>query len=421
MPVFGPGSAIEPAPHGTGIAVADWSALRGGTMWQFWVDRGGTFTDIVASRPDGGLVSHKLLSENPERYEDAAVQGIRDLLGLASSEEIPGPAVEAVKMGTTVATNALLERKGDRTVLLITKGFGDLLRIGYQNRPKLFDLHIRLPELLYERVEEVPERLNAAGEILIPLCEQSVRKSLQAAYDAGIRSAAIAFMHAYKSSAHERRTAEIASEVGFTQVSVSHEASSLMKLVGRGDTTVVDAYLSPILRRYVARVRSALSGSPNAGTKAPAVHAVERRTDGRRPVPRQGRHPVRPGRRRCRDGEDRRNRGPPQPDRVRHGRHVDRCLPLRRQIRAELRDRGGGRANPRADDEDPYGRGRRRLNSEFPRRKVPSGSRERGRQPGTGVLPAGRPSHGHRLQRVLGKDPAGPLSARVRPRSERAA
>ena len=236
-------------------------------MWQFWVDRGGTFTDIVARRPDGRLVSYKLLSENPERYEDAAVQGIRDLLGLASGEEIPGAEVEAVKMGTTVATNALLERKGDRTVLLITEGFRDLLRIGFQNRPKLFDLHIRLPELLYERVEEVPERLDAAGEILKPLCEQSVRKSLQAAYDVGIRSAAIAFMHAYKSSVHERRAAEIASEVGFTQVSVSHEASSLMKLVGRGDTTVVDAYLSPILRRYVARVRSALSESPNSGRR----------------------------------------------------------------------------------------------------------------------------------------------------------
>ena len=267
MPVFGPDSTIEPAMRDTRIAVADCSALKGRTMWQFWVDRGGTFTDIVARRPDGQLVSHKLLSENPERYEDAAVQGIRDLLDLNPGEEIPGPEVEAVKMGTTVATNALLERKGDRTVLLITKGFVDLLRIGYQNRPKLFELHIRLPELLYERVEEMPERLNAAGEVLTPLCEQSVRNSLQAAYDVGIRSAAIAFMHAYKSSAHERRAAEIAVEVGFTQVSTSHEASSLMKLVGRGETTVVDAYLSPILRRYVARVRSALSGSTKAGRK----------------------------------------------------------------------------------------------------------------------------------------------------------
>jgi 5-oxoprolinase (ATP-hydrolysing) len=231
-------------------------------MWQFWVDRGGTFTDIVARRPDGQLESHKLLSENPEHYADAAVQGIRDLLGLAPGTPIPDDTIDAVKMGTTVATNALLERKGDRTALLITEGFGDLLRIGYQNRPRIFDLHIKLPELLYEVALEIPERVDAAGEVLKPLDEGATHAALQSAYDSGIRSVAIAFMHGYKAPGHEARAAEIARNLGFTQVSTSHETSALMKLVGRGDTTVVDAYLSPILRRYVGQVRDAL----DAGT-----------------------------------------------------------------------------------------------------------------------------------------------------------
>lgn len=226
--------------------------------WQFWVDRGGTFTDIVACKPDGDLLSHKLLSENPEQYRDAAVQGIRDLLELSANEDIPANTIDVVKMGTTVATNALLERKGDRTLLLITKGFGDLLRIGYQNRPKLFDLNIVLPELLYEEVAEVPERVAAAGEIILPLDEKAVRNSLDRAFDNGIRSVAIAFMHGYKYHSHEHRVAEIAFEVGFTQVSVSHKTSPLIKLVSRGDTTVVDAYLSPILARYVKQVSDAL-------------------------------------------------------------------------------------------------------------------------------------------------------------------
>lgn len=227
-------------------------------MWQFWIDRGGTFTDIVARDPAGGLRTHKLLSENPERYADAAVQGIRDLLGLGPDDAIPAQTIDAVKMGTTVATNALLERKGDRTLLLITQGLGDLLRIGYQNRPRLFDLHIQLPQMLYERAAEIPERLNASGSILTPLDEHATRSALQTAFDDGIRSVAIAFMHSYKSPAHEQRAAEIAAEIGFTQISTSHAVSPLMKLVGRGDTTVVDAYLSPILRRYVDQVRNAL-------------------------------------------------------------------------------------------------------------------------------------------------------------------
>ncbi len=233
-------------------------------MWQFWVDRGGTFTDIVARRPDGGLLTHKLLSENPEQYRDAAVQGIRDLLGLGAGAPLPPGTVSAVKMGTTVATNALLERKGDRTLLLITAGFGDLLRIGYQNRPRLFDLHIRLPELLYERVAEVCERLDASGQVVTALDEAGARASLVQAYEAGIRGVAIAFMHGYLNPDHERRVADIAREIGFSQVSTSHQTSPLIKLVSRGDTAVVDAYLTPILRRYVDQVADALDVASGA-------------------------------------------------------------------------------------------------------------------------------------------------------------
>ncbi|MGI9450223.1 MAG: hydantoinase/oxoprolinase family protein, partial [Geminicoccaceae bacterium] len=227
-------------------------------MWQFWIDRGGTFTDIVARAPDGMIRTHKLLSENPEQYKDAAVQGIRDLLGLAAQVSIPSGAIDSVKMGTTVATNALLERKGDRTLLLITKGLGDLLRIGYQNRPRLFDLHIKLPSMLYERVVEVEERVGAYGEVVTALDEPRAAEALQEAYDEGIRAVAIAFMHGYRYTDHEAKIASLAREIGFTQVSISHEVSPLMKLVSRGDTTVVDAYLSPILRRYVDQVASEL-------------------------------------------------------------------------------------------------------------------------------------------------------------------
>ncbi len=231
---------------------------RAETGWQFWVDRGGTFTDIVARKPGGDLVTHKLLSENPEAYKDAAVQGIRDLLGVTQSESIPAERIDAVKMGTTVATNALLERKGDPTLLLITKGFRDALRIGYQARPHLFDRHIVLPELLYDRVEEVTERVDAAGAVLTPLDAPDARAKMQAAFDQGIRAIAIVCMHGYKFSDHEVALADIAREIGFTQVSTSHETSPLMRLVGRGDTTVVDAYLSPILRRYVEQVADEL-------------------------------------------------------------------------------------------------------------------------------------------------------------------
>lgn len=227
-------------------------------QWQFWIDRGGTFTDVVARTPNGKLLTHKLLSENPEHYQDAAVQGIRDLMGLNASEPIPPHSIAAVKMGTTVATNALLERKGERTLLLITQGFGDLLRIGYQNRPDIFALNIVLPELLYEQVAEIPERFSAQGEELQVLDEETTKKALNNAYQAGIRSVAIAFMHAYRYPVHEQRVAELAKSIGFTQISTSHLVSPLIKLVSRGDTTVVDAYLSPILRRYVKQVSDAL-------------------------------------------------------------------------------------------------------------------------------------------------------------------
>lgn len=228
--------------------------------WQFWIDRGGTFTDIVARRPDGQLVTYKLLSENPEQYRDAAVAGIRHLLGVEAGAALPAAAVEAVKMGTTVATNALLERKGEPTVLAITRGFRDALRIAYQNRPRLFDRHIVLPELLYSQVIEIDERVGAHGEIVRPLDEAGARAALQAAYDAGLRALAIVFMHGYRYTEHEAAVARIAREIGFTQVSASHATSPMMKLVARGDTTVVDAYLSPILRRYVDQVAAELPG-----------------------------------------------------------------------------------------------------------------------------------------------------------------
>ena len=228
--------------------------------WQFWIDRGGTFTDIVGKRPDGVLVTHKLLSENPEQYPDAAVAGIRHLLGLETGQAITPDLVECVKMGTTVATNALLERKGEPTLLITTRGFRDALRIAYQNRPRLFDRHIVPPELLYERVIEAEERMGAHGEVIAEMDEEHLRERLWAAYDTGLRSAAIVFMHAYRYPAHEQAAERIARQVGFTQVSTSHGTSPMMKFVSRGDTTVVDAYLSPILRRYVDQVAAEMPG-----------------------------------------------------------------------------------------------------------------------------------------------------------------
>src|SRR5260370_1359229 len=267
--------------------------------WQFWIDRGGTFTDVVARRPDGGLVTHKLLSDNPERYQDAALQAIRALLGLAPDAAIPGDAIDAVKMGTTVATNALLERKGDRTLLVITKGFGDALRIGYQNRPKLFERRIVLPEQLYERVVEVEERVTAEGEVLTPIDLAPLRADLAAAYDAGIRAAAIVFMHGY---------------------------------------------------RYTE-----------------------------------------------------------------HGRHLDRRVALRRRIRAQLRDGGGGRAHARADDAHQHRGRRRRLDLLLRRRALSRRAGIGGRQSRPGLLSPRRAAHRHRLQRHAGQAAAALLPANVRP------
>jgi 5-oxoprolinase (ATP-hydrolysing) len=235
--------------------------------WQFWIDRGGTFTDIVARRPDGTLATHKLLSDNPERYNDAAIAGIRELLGVLPGAPIPVETIEAVKMGTTVATNALLERRGERTVLAITRGFGDALRIAYQNRPKLFVRRIVLPTMLYERAIEIDERIGAHGELVRELDLAAAEVALRAAHADGMRACAIVLMHAYRYPEHEQRLAALARTIGYTQVSASHEVSPLMKLVSRGDTTVVDAYLSPILRRYVGEVERDLLG-PSRSSRA---------------------------------------------------------------------------------------------------------------------------------------------------------
>ncbi len=228
--------------------------------WQFWIDRGGTFTDIVGKCTDGQLLTHKLLSENPDHYKDAAVAGIRHLLGLRSEDAVTPELVSCVKMGTTVATNALLERKGEKTLLVTTLGFRDALRIAYQNRPRLFDRHIVLPELLYSEVVEAKERMSAQGVVIEPLNLNELRPQLQAQFDAGIRSVAIVFMHAYRFQQHEVLAADLARQIGFTQISTSHQTSPLMKFVSRGDTTVVDAYLSPILRRYVDQVAHEMPG-----------------------------------------------------------------------------------------------------------------------------------------------------------------
>jgi 5-oxoprolinase (ATP-hydrolysing) len=237
--------------------------------WDFWIDRGGTFTDIIGRDPEGALHPRKLLSENPEAYRDAAIQGIRNLLGLKSGESIPSGAIGDIKMGTTVATNALLERKGDRVLLLITRGFRDALRIAYQARPDIFAKEIILPEQLYERVIEVEERVRADGTVEKELDLGSIRTEIEDAKRAGIDAVAIVFMHSWKYPAHEVAAAALCREIGFSQMSISHEVSPLVKLVGRGDTTVVDAYLSPILSRYVSQVATELGISPLEGEMSP--------------------------------------------------------------------------------------------------------------------------------------------------------
>ncbi|MCG8623139.1 MAG: hydantoinase/oxoprolinase family protein, partial [Proteobacteria bacterium] len=214
---------------------------------------------MVAVDPDGRLHTHKLLSENPEHYQDAAIQGIRDFLNL-NGQAIGSDLVTSVKMGTTVATNSLLERTGERCVLVTTRGFKDALRIGYQTRPELFARHIKLPDLLYEQVIEIDQRHSVSGDVLIELDRDAAYTSLKAVYDLGIRACAIVFLHGYRFHQHENEVADIARQIGFTQISTSHEVSPLMKLIGRGDTTVVDAYLSPVLRHYVNQIASELHG-----------------------------------------------------------------------------------------------------------------------------------------------------------------
>jgi 5-oxoprolinase (ATP-hydrolysing) len=232
------------------------------SRWQFWIDRGGTFTDVVARAPDGRLITEKLLSDAPEQYRDAAVEGVRRILGLAAGEPIPAERIAAIKMGTTVATNALLQRRGEPVVLAITRGFADALRIGYQNRPQLFARRIVLPDMLYDEVVEIDERIDALGRVLTPLEEQAAGDALAAAAARGLRAVAIVLMHGYRYTAHEQRLAEIARDAGFTQISISHEMGGLMRLVPRGDTTVVDAYLTPVLRRYVDALESAFGAVP---------------------------------------------------------------------------------------------------------------------------------------------------------------
>ena len=229
-------------------------------MWDFWIDRGGTFTDIVARDPDRRLHRAKLLSENPEQYEDAALHGIRRFLGLGAEAPIPAERIASVKMGTTVATNALLERKGEPLVLVTTRGLGQQLRLAYQARPRLFDRQIILPEMLYRTVIEADERVRADGTVELPLDEARLAADFAAVRAEGLSACAIVFVHGYRHHAHETRAAEIARAAGFAQVSVSHEVSPLMKMVSRGDTTVVDAYLTPILRRYIDRVAAAFDG-----------------------------------------------------------------------------------------------------------------------------------------------------------------
>jgi len=221
--------------------------------WNFYVDRGGTFTDVVAQAPDGTLSSLKLLSENPA-YDDAALEGIRRCVGVPTNAPIPAARIGEVRMGTTVATNALLTREGERTVLVTTKGLRDQLRIGYQHRPKLFALKIELPDMLYESVIEADERVTAEGDVLTVLDEATLCRDLEAARKSGVEACAIVFMHGYRFPAHEKRAAEIAHTVGFAQVSTSHDTVPLMKFVSRGDTTVADAYLSPVLSRYASRI-----------------------------------------------------------------------------------------------------------------------------------------------------------------------
>ena len=316
--------------------------------WDFWIDRGGTFTDIVARGPDGRLHRAKLLSENPGQYADAALHGIRGFLGLGPDAAIPAGRVASVKMGTTVATNALLERKGEPLVLVTTAGLGDQLRLGYQNRPRLFDRQIVLPEMLHARVIEARERVRADGTVERPLDEGHLAEELRAARAAGLGACAIVFVHGYRHRAHEARAAELAAAAGFAQVSVSHRVSPLMKMVCRGDTTVVDAYLTPILRRYIDRVAAAFEGDMTG--KLMFMQSSGGLTGAGRF---QGKDAIlsRAGRGRGRGGQGQRDRRARADHRLRHGRDLDRRQPLRRRVRAGVQHRDRRGADHRADDD----------------------------------------------------------------------
>ena len=337
--------------------------------WTFAIDRGGTFTDVVARASDGRVRIEKLLSENPGQYDDAALEAIRRVL----AEE--GGEIAEVRMGTTVATNALLERKGERVALAITRGFGDALRIGYQARPDIFARHIVLPSMLYEHVIEIDERVGVDGEVLDAARRGAGARGAQSVRESGIDALAIVLMHGWRFTDHEDRLAEIARDLGFTQISVSHEVAPLIKLIGRGDTTVVDAYLSPVLRRYVDRVAA---GLPRADR--PPFHAIERRTGRSDRISRQGRDPVRARGRRRRHGRGERAARQRAPDRLRHGRDVDRRLALCRAVRACRRKRRRRRPHSRADDADPYRRCGRRLDLPLRRHALSGRTGERGRQ-----------------------------------------
>ncbi len=367
------------------------------SRWDFWIDRGGTFTDVIGRDPSGRLHARKVLSENPEAYKDAAVHGIRTLLGLKAGEPIPSGLVGEVRMGTTVATNALLERKGEPTLLVTTKGFRDALKLGYQARPKIFAKKIVKPDQLYAEVIEVDERVLSDGIVERAPDLAAVRADLQAAYDRGLRAVAIVFMHGYRYPAHEQAVAGVARAIGFPQVSVSHEVSPLIKLVGRGDTAVVDAYLSPILARYVAQVAGELdversgarlmfmmsSGGLTAADlfqgkdailSGPAGGVVGLAETGRS----AGFSDV--------IGFD---MGGTSTDVAHYDGAYERSF----------ENRGGRRAHPRADDDDPYGGGRRRLDPALRRLALPRRPRLRRREPRSRLLPARRAPRRHRRQR----------------------
>ncbi len=391
--------------------------------WRFWIDRGGTFTDIVARRPDGELVVRKLLSQDPARYDDAAVEGVRRTL-VEHGGQAPASRIDEVRMGTTVATNALLERSGEPTVLAITRGFGDALRIGYQDRPDIFALDIRLPEPVYERVLEVDERIAADGAVVRGLDEDGVRRDFEDARRAGFTAVAIALLHGYRYPKHERRVAAVAASVGFTQISVSHEVSPLAKLVSRGETTVVDAYLSPILRRYVDSVATRFGGDPgsNSGSRHQNARLRFMQSHGGLTDARlfRGKDSVLSGPAGGIVGavETCRRAGFDRAHHVRHGRHLDRRLALRRRVRAQLREPDRRRAATFPDAAHPHGRSRRRLRLRVHRGPLSRRARKCRSRPRSSLLRQGWSSHGDRLQRRSRQAAAGFLPRGLRGRRQ---